>query len=915
APIRDAAGLISGVVLVFSDVTEQYRVAETLRASEERWKFAIEGPGDGLWDWNLQSGKAFFSPRYKAMLGFAEEDIGDSADEWSKRIHPEDAPGVLAVLQPYLEGKPGAAEVEFRMQCKDGSWLWILGRGLVVQRDGDGKPLRMIGTNRDITERKQAEKSLRDLITRNNDLLSAIPDIIMEVDALKRYKWANQAGLRFFGEDVLGREACEYYVEDDDTYAKVEPLFDGAGAEVSVDSWQCRTDGEKRLLSWLCIPLKDDQGQVIGALSSARDITERKQAAQALRESEATFRKLFEDSSDAILLIDGTGVFAECNQAALDLLRMTREQFLLLPPARISPEFQPDGRSSAEAAPEMIALAHSKGLHRFDWTCVNAEGGEFIVEVSLMPVTIKGQVMLLTTWRNITERKQAEKALAEQKRIVELVLEQSLAGYWDWLIQENEEYLSPTFKKMFGYEDHEMPNSPEAWQKIVFAEDLPGVFEVFKSHVESRGAIPYYGEVRYHHKDGSTVWVICTGQVIEWDKQGQPVRMIGCHINVTPLKLAEEEKLKLQTQLQQSQKMESLGTLAGGVAHDMNNVLGAILGLASAHIGSQPYGSPLHQALDTICKATERGGKMVKSLLSFARQSPAESQKLDMNALLRVEVSLLERTTLATVRLHLNLAAELRPILGDANALTHAFMNLCVNAVDAMPANGTLTLHTRNVDNDWIEVVVEDNGMGMPKEVLEKAMEPFFTTKETGKGTGLGLSMVFSTVKAHRGQIAIESEPGQGTRVMLRFPACEPDTPIRASASTVADAPLSAQGAKKVLLVDDDDLIQSSVQAILEVLGHTAVTAALSGEEALAKLEAGFEPDLIILDMNMPGMGGIGALPRLRALRPEVPILLATGRVDQSALALAAAHPGVTLMAKPFGLRELQRQMEALGLG
>jgi signal transduction histidine kinase len=384
--------------------------------------------------------------------------------------------------------------------------------------------------------------------------------------------------------------------------------------------------------------------------------------------------------------------------------------------------------------------------------------------------------------------------------------------------------------------------------------------------------------------------------------------------DITERKQAEAERQKLQAQLQQSQKMEGLGTLAGGVAHDMNNILGAILGLASAHIGTQPTGSPLHRTLDTICKAAERGGKMVKSLLIFARQSPAENHKLDMNGILREQISLLERTTLAKVHLETDLAANLRPILGDASALTNAFMNLCVNAVDAMPANGTLTLHTRNVDNDWIEVVVEDNGTGMPKEVLEKAMDPFFTTKETGKGTGLGLSMVFSTVKAHRGQMAIESEPGQGTRVRLRFPACDQAASVQAEPS-VAEATVAPHGSLKVLLIDDDDLIQSSVLAILEFLGYTAVKIAPSGEAALALLEAGFEPDLVILDMNMPGLGGTGTLPRLRALRPEVPVLLATGRVDQTALTLASAHPGVPLLAKPFGLRELQKHLESIGLG
>ena len=385
--------------------------------------------------------------------------------------------------------------------------------------------------------------------------------------------------------------------------------------------------------------------------------------------------------------------------------------------------------------------------------------------------------------------------------------------------------------------------------------------------------------------------------------------------DLTERKRADEEKTKLQAQLQQSQKMESLGTLASGVAHDMNNVLGAILGLASAHIGTQPYGSSLHQALETICKASERGGKMVKSLLTLARQHPAEQVKLDPNTILREQVSLLERTTLAKVRLKMDLEAELLPILGDASALTHAFLNLCVNAVDAMPVNGTLTLCTRNIDNDWIEVLVEDNGGGMTKEVLERAADPFFTTKETGKGTGLGLSMVFSTVEAHGGRMVIDSEPGKGTRVSLRFPAFDERTQIQAEKPSVDETTPIPRRALKVLLVDDDDLIQDSVQAILKFLGHMEVTTALRGEEALTILEAGLEPDLVILDMNMPGLGGGGTLPYLRALRPKVPVLLATGRVDQTAQALASAHPGVTILSQPFGMRELHNQLEALRLG
>ena len=429
---------------------------------------------------------------------------------------------------------------------------------------------------------------------------------------------------------------------------------------------------------------------------------------------------------------------------------------------------------------------------------------------------------------------------------------------------------------------------------------------VFKA---SRGIEDIY-ELTYIRKDGSRFPAVVSVTALR-DAENAIIGYLLIGTDNTARKQAEEEHRQLLVQLHQSQKMESLGMLAGGVAHDMNNVLGAILVLASVHMEIQPTDSAVHRAFTTITKACSRGGNLIRSLLSFARQDLAEEKELDLNALVLDEVRLLERTTLARVRLEMDLAADLRLIRGDASALTHVLMNLCVNAVDAMPDNGILILRTRNVDTDWIEVQVVDTGSGMPKEVLEKALDPFFTTKEQGKGTGLGLSIAHSTVMAHHGQLEIQSEPGHGTSVILRFPSCEPEIP----ALEVASAPPRAASdvRLKILLVDDDELIQSAMASILEILGHT-VTAVFSGEEALAKLEAGFQPDVVTLDMNMPGLGGARTLPRLRALRPTVPVLLCTGRVDQSALDLVAAHAGVTLLAKPFSSGELQQHLDALGL-
>jgi len=390
------------------------------------------------------------------------------------------------------------------------------------------------------------------------------------------------------------------------------------------------------------------------------------------------------------------------------------------------------------------------------------------------------------------------------------------------------------------------------------------------------------------------------------DADGAPVYRVVMS-DVSERKRAEEEKQRLERHALKSQNMETLGRLAGGVAHDMNNVLGAILGLASANLELQPMDSPAYRAFSTISKAAVRGGNTVKSLLAFARQSPAVEQDLDLNTILQEEVRLLERTTFAKVRLVMDLDPDLRRIRGDASALTLAFMNLCVNAVDAMAANGTIRLCTRNMGDHWVEVIVEDSGCGMSKAVLDKAMDPFFTTKEVGKGTGLGLSMVFSTVEAHRGHMTIQSELGKGTHVELFFPACEA---LDASTDQVIEpVPEQPRVVLQVLVVDDDELIHSAMQSLLEALGHK-VTSVASGEAALGQLEAGLEPDVVLLDMNMPGLGGVGTLPRMRALRPELPVLISTSRVDQSALNFIAAHPFTTLMPKPFTLGQLRKHLE-----
>ncbi len=370
---------------------------------------------------------------------------------------------------------------------------------------------------------------------------------------------------------------------------------------------------------------------------------------------------------------------------------------------------------------------------------------------------------------------------------------------------------------------------------------------------------------------------------------------------------AEEERRALETRLAQVERLESLGSLAGGVAHDMNNVLGAILNTV-ATLRPAPEGSHLEQALTTMTQACLRGRSVVQHLLYFAQKGIQHEVSVNLNDLVKEVVDLLKHTTLQKITFSLDLG-NLPCVQVDPAAITHALMNLCVNAVDAMPEGGTITITTRQLNG--IDLSIQDTGLGMSSEVLARAMDPFFTTKEPGKGTGLGLPQVFGTMRAHEGQLTLESFPGQGTTATMHFPTAR----ILEQAGQCFEAPLEeaeilADLSLKVLLVDDDPLIRDSLIELLELLGHRP-TAAAGGQEALNLLGAGYEPEVIILDMNMPGMNGAQTLAKIQEIQPSQPVLVTTGYTE-SDLGDLVKHGKVMSLSKPFTAKELRTALAAI---
>lgn len=835
----------------------------------------------------------------KAILGLSPEEHESrsiQSPEWKvirsdgTPVAVEDLPGIRAIREQARIEEP-----EMGVYRPDGTIVWINITAAPLGSD------RVIITYGDISEVHRAKANLA------FTLQSANAGIWSWDIAKDQFDWSPEL-FHLYGLDpetdqpTLQTWQKVVHPEDLQKVEQETARFLGEGKAFSGEYRIVKPDGTVRWIQGLGSVLSDLEGRPTGLAGICLDITERKQSEEALRRSEARLSTAQKVAHVGSWEWDFTTKKVEWSSEMYRLFGIDPEAYDGKPESVLK-VIHPDDRQAFIQSMEKNLAGGGTGPLEYRVVLPNGEirnlfaDGEMIRGQDDLPVKSIGIL------HDITERRRRESATEESNaRFHSLVA--NVPGFIAYVNAEtlHYEFVNDAYMKNFG-----KPKDEILGRHI---KELLGAinFEIALPHIEEVRAGRSASYLNCFSFTGGKRWVQMHFSPVR-NGEGRVMSIAVLGYDITDRMQLEEDHRQIQAQLLQAQKMESLGTLAGGVAHDMNNVLGAILGLASANLLVVPPDSPIYRAFQTISKAATRGGEMVKGLLAFARQNQAEERVLDLNQILTEEIQLLERTTLAKVRCEMDLEQGLFPMMGDGSALTHAFMNLCVNAVDAMPESGTLTLRTRNVDREWIEVIVEDTGMGMPKEILERAMEPFFTTKGTGKGTGLGLSLVYSTVKAHLGRIDIQSQVGVGTKVKIRFPACK-------IASIAAQLDIESPGnnlrrSLKVLLVDDDDLIQSSMEVVLQTLGHSVVTS-LSGEEALEKLENGYLPNIVILDMNMPGLGGGGTLPRLRAMLPTVPVLLSSGRTDQLAVDLSKAHPFVALLPKPFSIEEIQKHLEAV---
>ncbi|MFO0627121.1 MAG: PAS domain S-box protein [Polyangiales bacterium] len=506
---------------------------------------------------------------------------------------------------------------------------------------------------------------------------------------------------------------------------------------------------------------------------------------------------------------------------------------------------------------------------------------------------------------DVTDMRRAEIAHREADERLRLVLEATNDALWDMDLRSGATFCSARFWEMLGFADGERRADEATWISLMHPEDRDAAL------ADIRGALlgdadTYEREFRMLRKDGRDVLVLSRGRILR-DAAGAAVRVAGTNTDITERRAFEER-------MHQSQKLESIGQLAGGVAHDFNNLLAVIRG--NLELLEAPGTSP--EAITELAReaqeAAQRGADLTRRLLAFARQQPLHLASVDVEARLTRYLRVLRRIIPESVTLETALDPDLPAIRGDGSLFDAAVLNLAINARDAMPDGGALTITARAVDapstaapdaptrTTWVEITVRDTGVGMSREVVARAVEPFFTTKAQGRGSGLGLSMVYGFVRQCGGAVEIESEPGRGTAIRLLFP-----TAARTSSADLAPprAEVTLRNEQVVLVVEDDHAVRRMCVRELASMGFRALEAE-DGPSALTLHAQVSRVDVLISDVIMPGgMNGVEVAAALTARQPDLRVIYMSG-YHADVLADFIRDASVPVLAKPFSLEQLR---------
>jgi PAS domain S-box-containing protein len=658
-------------------------------------------------------------------------------------------------------------------------------------------------------------------------------------------------------------------------------------------------DGRTYHLSSCGKPLFDHNGCFVGYRGVTADITARKQAELLAKEKAALLAATLENMDQGLLMFDASETIQVYNDRAVELLGFSKELLEQRPTFRqlVSHQVQTGEFVRGDEALRRYAGGINETRHAYERE--RPDGS--VLEIRTVPLPSGGAVR---TYTDVTARRKAEAELRDSEARYRLLAENSTDMIARTSIEGVRLYLSPASRELLGYEPDELVGSELT--RIIHPDDqafaLSSIAELL-AHPEREQTVTY----RLQHRDGRWVWLESRRKLVR-DANGNPVEFVSVGRDVT-------ERRQLEEQLRQAQKMEAVGQLTGGIAHDFNNLLTVILGNAEL-LTEDPSDPALTYTLARqILETAERGADLNQKLLAFGRRQSLKPERLKAETVVNEMVPLLYRTIGEHIELRTELGVTPYCALTDRTLLESAVLNLAVNARDAMPAGGTLTIRTGErlagrgdgplpIGQPVIFVSVSDTGTGMAPEVLERVFEPFFTTKDAGKGSGLGLSMVFGFAEQSAGHVSIESKVGEGTTVTIVLPGVLAGS--LPSAHEETKAPAAGPTGARVLLVEDEQPVLQYVSGQLTSLGYQ-VTAVSTGLDALDLLQQGQCFDLLFTDVVLPkGLSGVQVAQQASQLCPQIKVLLTSGYPEEVFQQHGSLADDTILLRKPYRRKELE---------
>jgi two-component system cell cycle sensor histidine kinase/response regulator CckA len=866
---------------------ERRQNEEALRNSEERLRLVTANARVGLVMVNRERCYTFANAAYAEILDLPSPDIV------GQRVADVLAPLYEQQIRPRLDRAFAGERIVYELSrpAPDGLHHYAV---RYEPTKGGGEVSLVVVVITDITERKRAEESVQASEARYRTLFEYAPDGIVIADAESRYLDVNASACRMFGysrKEFIGLHASDIVVAAEVPH--IAPAL--AGIKATADyhrEWQFRRkDGSTFSAEVMATKMPD--GNLLGMI---RDITARRLAEAALQQREADFRVLFASNPMAMWVYElDTLRFLAVNDAAVLHYGYTREEFLAMTIKDIRPaEDLPMLLRSMERRPQGVDVS---GV----WRHRQKTGKIIFVHITSHPISFQDRPAELVLAQDVTAQHESERALKASEEHFRRLIEN--ASDMITVIDEAGvvRFQGPSTQRLLGYAAGEMVDRPAG--EFIHPDDHGKIGEsVRRALAGERKPIPV--EFRIRHHDGS--WRI-------FQSFGQRMAEVAGKAQIVVNSRDITEQKKLEEQFLHAQRMEAIGTLASGVAHDLNNILAPMLmvaGILKLRRNASPKDIEL---LSIIESSAQRGAGIIRQLLSFSGSFSGERVTLQPKHLIHEMTKIMRETFPRNIAIVESVPSGLWTVEADATQLHQVILNLCVNARDAMPAGGTLTVEAGNVTvgegagtaaidpaakpGPYVLLQVKDTGTGIPPEIINRIFDPFFTTKGAAKGTGLGLSTVIGIIKGHGGYVRVYSEPGHGSAFHVYLPATTEGTGSSRRSDTVP--PLARGHKEQILVVDDEEFIREATRSFLDKQGYQVLLAATGEEAVKVFLEHQGTVRLVLTDIMMPGMDGLALIRALRVLAPTLPII-ATSGLDQNQNAAEFSALGVRkVLAKP----------------